>query len=449
MPRPRLPSPRSRLRDRRGGICDARPSRDPLRRIPQCLRPDAGLIRQQRRASGSAAAASPRHPEAALAGVHLASIGELAVEAGKQRGAARDCELRSDVDPHRVACRARTIDREPGDRQGDEGGGYLARRLELVDPREPRIGRPRHAVGQNHPGVDLRAEEPRQQGDRSARIARAEHEGRSGEGVAGFVASGSHAIRVIRLTSAPHSPSTPADPRTGRSILRRIHVPRHLMGRLLNIVTPLHQMTKRDYLARMVDDKVHCMLKAKEYEGDYWDGDRRYGYGGYRYLPGRWKPVAQALIDIYGLKPGAKVLDVGCGKGYLLREFQRLLPEADLVGFDISKHGLADAHPGVKDNLFRYRAQDRYPFGDKSFDLVVSLGTFHNLKIFELATTLSEVERVGKHGYIMVESYRNELEQFNMQCWALTCEAFFDTASWIWLYQHFGYTGDYEFIYFE
>ena len=69
------------------------------------------------------------------------------------------------------------------------------------------------------------------------------------------------------------------------------------MGRLLEIVTPLHKATKRDYLARMNDDKVHCMVKAKEYEFDYWDGDRRYGYGGYKFIDGRWKPVAQALID--------------------------------------------------------------------------------------------------------------------------------------------------------
>ena len=74
------------------------------------------------------------------------------------------------------------------------------------------------------------------------------------------------------------------------------------MGRLLHIVTPLHKATKRDYLARMVDDKVHCMLKAKEYEFDYWDGDRRYGYGGYKFIEGRWTPVAKALINIYGLK---------------------------------------------------------------------------------------------------------------------------------------------------
>ena len=221
------------------------------------------------------------------------------------------------------------------------------------------------------------------------------------------------------------------------------------MGRLLNIVTSLHTATKREYLPRMVDDKVQCMLKAKEYEADYWDGDRRYGYGGYRYIEGRWKPVAQELIELHGLKGKVRILDVGCGKGYLLREFKQLLPEAELVGFDISKHGLADAHPDIKDGLFRYRAQDAYPFGDKSFDLVVSLGALHNLKIFELKTALSEIERVGKHGYVMVESYRSEQELFNLQCWALTAQTFLDEAEWIWLYRHFGYTGDYEFIYFE
>ena len=221
------------------------------------------------------------------------------------------------------------------------------------------------------------------------------------------------------------------------------------MGRLLNIVTPLHKATKRDYVARMMDDKVNCMLKAKEYEADYWDGDRRYGYGGYKYIPGRWKPVAQALIDIYGLKSDARILDVGCGKGYLLHELKLLLPNAHFVGFDVSKYGLANAKEEIRDNLFRYRAQDAYPFGDKSFDLVISLTTLHNLRLFELKTALAEIERVGKNKYVMLESYRNELELFNLECWALTAESFFDAAEWIWLYEHFGYTGDYEFIYFE
>jgi SAM-dependent methyltransferase len=198
----------------------------------------------------------------------------------------------------------------------------------------------------------------------------------------------------------------------------------------------------------MVDDKVHCMLKAKEYEVDYWDGDRRYGYGGYRY-DGRWKTVAKHLIDHYQLQPNARILDVGCGKAHLLYELKQLLPESDVTGFDVSRHGLADAPEPIRPYLFRYRAQDPYPWGDRHFDLVISFGCLHNLRVFELERAVREIERVGAQKYIMLESYRNELEQFNLECWALTAESLFDTAEWIWLYRHFGYTGDYEFIYFE
>ena len=221
------------------------------------------------------------------------------------------------------------------------------------------------------------------------------------------------------------------------------------MKQLMNIVTPLHKSTSRDYLARMNDDKVHCMLKAKEYEGDYWDGDRRYGYGGYKFLPGRWKPVAEALIENYKLSNDSSILDVGCGKGFLLYELKQLLPGLNIAGFDVSKHGLEHAKEEVKNFLFSHRAQDPYPYKDNEFDLVISLGCVHNLRIFELETALKEIERVGRQGYIMMESYRNELEQFNVQCWALTCESFFDHVEWSWVFDHFGYTGDYEFIYFE
>lgn len=220
------------------------------------------------------------------------------------------------------------------------------------------------------------------------------------------------------------------------------------MKKLLNIINPLHKRTSRDYIARMVDDKVHCMKKAREYEVDYWDGDRRYGYGGYSY-DGRWKIVAENLIKEYNLPPDAKILDIGCGKGFLLYEFKQLLPECELSGIEISKHAIADAKTEVKENIIHQGCQEKLPFADQQFNLVYSNTTLHNLKINELADTLLEIERVGKNKFICVESYRSNQELFNLQCWALTCEAFFSPEEWVWLYEHFGYTGDYEFIFFE
>jgi len=220
------------------------------------------------------------------------------------------------------------------------------------------------------------------------------------------------------------------------------------MGKLQNFVNPLHRRATRDCLARMVDHKVEAMGVAKQYGPDYWDGDRRYGYGGYRY-DGRWKPVAERLIEAYGLGPTSRILDVGCGKAHLLHELKLLLPAAEVRGFDISRHGLLDAPEPIRPFLFEHDARKAFPFEDQSFDLVISLGCLHNLRIFELASALKELARVGRQQYLMVESYRNDLELFNLQCWALTAESFFDEQEWIWLIQHFGYDGDYEFIFFE
>jgi len=218
--------------------------------------------------------------------------------------------------------------------------------------------------------------------------------------------------------------------------------------REMNFFTPLHTRTRREYLPRMNDDKVRCMRVAKEYGKDYWDGDRRFGYGGYSY-DGRWKAVAERFVEVYDLKPGARILDVGCGKAHLLYELGRLLPGAELFGFDVSLYAIRDAPEAVRDRLMVHKAQNPYPFPDDAFDLAYSLNTLHNLEIFDLKTAVQEIERVGRDKYICVESYRDEQELFNLQCWALTCESFHSERSWKWLYKQFGYTGDYEFIRFE
>lgn len=220
------------------------------------------------------------------------------------------------------------------------------------------------------------------------------------------------------------------------------------MGRLLNIVNQLHRRTARDYVGRMCDDKVHCSVVARRFDRDYWDGDRRYGYGGYKY-DGRWAVVAKQLADTYSLPADAKILDVGCGRGFLLYEFTRLLPNCAVTGFDTSEYGIATAKDEVRDRLFVHRAQDRYPFENNQFDLVISLNTLHNLPAQEAVASLKEMERVGKNKYLVVESFKDPEELFNLQCWALTCESFFRPETWSWVYGLAGYTGDYEYIYFE
>lgn len=221
------------------------------------------------------------------------------------------------------------------------------------------------------------------------------------------------------------------------------------MGKLVNFVSKLHKSTKRDYLDRMINQKVRCMKKAREFGYDYWDGDRKYGYGGYKYIPGRWKPVAKQMIKKYKITNNSKVLDVGCGKGYILYEIKKILPNLKVVGFDVSKYGLKNAKPEIKKYLFHHNAKDKFPFKNNSFDLVISLTCLHNLKLNDLEKSILEIQRVGKKSYIMVEGYRNEMELFNLQCWALTAESFFDDFEWKWIFKKLGYKGDYEFIYFE
>ena len=220
----------------------------------------------------------------------------------------------------------------------------------------------------------------------------------------------------------------------------------------LDFLSSVHKSTVRDYLARVNDPeypKEKAAELAKKWGFDYWDGDRRICYGGYRYMPGRWMHVAEAMIEYYGLKSGAKVLDIGCGKGFLLYEISLLVPGVEIYGIDISDYAIANSKEEIKDRLQIGNA-NQLPFSDDHFDLVYSITTLHNLHNYDLNSSLVEMERVGKKNkYICVESYRNELEKANLLYWQVTCEAFCTPEEWEWWFKQTSYTGDHSFIYFE
>ena len=219
----------------------------------------------------------------------------------------------------------------------------------------------------------------------------------------------------------------------------------------IDFMSSLHKQTKRDYLARVNDPifpKNIAAALAKKWDKEYWDGDRRICYGGYHYIPGRWASLAQKLIEHYQLKPGDKVLDVGCGKGFLLFELQQCDPSLIIQGIDISSYATEQAKPEIKQNILHGNAVD-LPYSDQEFDLVISITTLHNLYNYELEKALQEIERVGKNKYICVESYRNETEKMNLLYWQVTCESFCTPEEWKWWFKKTGFTGDYSFIFFE
>ena len=217
----------------------------------------------------------------------------------------------------------------------------------------------------------------------------------------------------------------------------------------VDFLTPLHTRTKRDYLARVNESpKAEAAKVAKQFGKDYWDGDRKFGYGGFKY-DGRYRQVAEAMARHYGQKSGDSILDVGCGKAFLLYEFTRAAPGVEVAGIDISAYGIAHSKEEARPFL-REGSCTKLPYPDQSFDFVYSINTFHNLKVDDLAAALQEVERVGrKRKWVCVESYRNEREKVNLLYWQLTCMSFYTPEEWAWLYRQWGYTGDYGFIFFE
>lgn len=217
----------------------------------------------------------------------------------------------------------------------------------------------------------------------------------------------------------------------------------------VDFLSPLHRATTRNYLGRVdAFPKAEAMTVAKRFDREYWDGDRKFGYGGYRY-DGRWRPVADALRDHYHLRPGQRVLDIGCGKGFLLYDLSQSVPGLDVHGVDLSQYATAHAKPEVRPRLAVADAA-RLPCADRDFDLVLSINTLHNLRCFDLERALREIGRVSRGpAYICVESFRSDVEKVNLLYWQLTCQSFYSPEEWQWWFDRCGYAGDYSFIYFE
>lgn len=204
---------------------------------------------------------------------------------------------------------------------------------------------------------------------------------------------------------------------------------------------PCAKRNINDRFAAIATD-LEARKTAKQFSKEYFDGTREQGYGGY-YYDGRWIPVAKRFIEYYGLTPKSAVLDVGCGKGFLLHDLRALLPGVKVAGLDISSYAAENAMEDTKP-FFTVGNAMALPYPDKSFDVVFAINVIHNLKRPEAIIALKEIMRVSRGGaYVQVDSFRNEQEKENIERWQLTAETVLDPDGWRELFAEAGYAGDY------
>ena len=182
---------------------------------------------------------------------------------------------------------------------------------------------------------------------------------------------------------------------------------------------------------------------SREYGFDYFDGSREYGYGGYRY-DGRWLPIAEDLVAHWSLEPGMRVLDIGCAKGFLVKDLMKVCRGLEAFGLDISHYAVTHCEPEVVGRLHVGNAVS-LPFPDRSFDAVICINTLHNLERVQCIEALREIERVARSAksYVQVDSYHTPEQRQVFIDWVLTAHTHDYPDGWRRLFSEAGYTGDY------
>lgn len=204
-----------------------------------------------------------------------------------------------------------------------------------------------------------------------------------------------------------------------------------------------YPQSKRNPDERALEKTEEDREIARQFGKEFFDGERRQGYGGYNYHPRFWTEVVQDMTGHYQLTEKSSLLDVGCGKGFMLYDFKRVLPEMRIRGIDISQYSITNGKEEVREFLSVGDAKDLVEFKDKEFDLVTSITTIHNLPLEECKQAIKEIQRVGRNAFITVDAWRNEEERKRMFAWNLTAKTFMHVNDWKKLFKECGYTGDY------
>ncbi len=217
---------------------------------------------------------------------------------------------------------------------------------------------------------------------------------------------------------------------------------KNIMGREIDLLIN-YPKTKRDPLKRALEKTEQDRKIARKFGKEFFDGERKHGYGGFSYNPRFWQPVIPTFKQYWNLNYNSKILDVGCGKGFMLYDLIKAIPGIQVKGIDISEYAIQNSIEEVKDKLIVGNANE-LPFEDNSFDIVISINTIHNLEIEECGKALREIQRVSKkNSFITVDAFRDDREKELMYAWNLTAKTIMSVEDWINFFHKNGYNGDY------
>ena len=183
-------------------------------------------------------------------------------------------------------------------------------------------------------------------------------------------------------------------------------------------------------------------IKAWELGKDYYDGNRLNGYGGFKY-DGRWLKMLPKIIKKYKLTKNSKVLDLGCKKGFLLKDLNILLPGIKTVG--IENHAYALKKSVKCQSKLLQSEYYKIPYKNKHFDFVIAFNSLYMYNLGDVIKSLKEIERVSKKSYIVLASGENDKERNKFYKWTLIGTSILLQKEWKKLFKDIGFEGDYYF----
>ena len=208
---------------------------------------------------------------------------------------------------------------------------------------------------------------------------------------------------------------------------------------LVNGINKKKPIKSRSVIKRSIKNKFHAWKLSNQ----YYDGHRNNGYGGFKY-DGRWLKILPKIIKKYKIKENAKILDLGCKKGFIMKDFKILLPNCEVWGIEDHKYPIINAEKEIKSKIIKSKYYD-IPFEDNYFDFTIGFSSIYRYNFYDLVETIKEIKRVSKKSFITLGAYSNEKNRVIFNKWSLLGTTILHEKEWIELFKLLKFSGDYYF----